>query len=101
MSMNLNRDSLYGIYDKVADTVAAVFIAPNDEYAERQFLMLVTTPDANVFSVNPNDFQLVKFNKPDFDVLRSSTDYSEGVLDKLRSARLTKFGDNSEVKKDE
>lgn len=101
MSMNLNRDSLYGIYDKLADTVAAVFIAPNDDYAERQFLMLISSPDASVFSVNPSDFQLVKFSTPDFDVLRSYSDYSESVIDKLRSARLAKFSDNAEVKKDE
>ena len=101
MSLSLSRDSLYGVYDKLADTVACVFIAPNDDYAERQFLMLITAPDANVFSVNPDDFQLVRFGKPEFDVIRSSSDYSDNVLDKLRSVRLSKFADNAEVKKDE
>lgn len=48
---------LYAIVDLKAKAVASVFVALNDEYAERSFLMLLTGT-SSVFTDFPEDFAL-------------------------------------------
>lgn len=80
----------YGIRDKVADTLSCVFISYNDQAAERQFFDLLSSPDATVFSINPNDFELVRFGSVP-ELVRAGHDYSDELLDKIRAERLAAF----------
>ena len=80
----------YGIRDKVADTLSCVFISYNDQAAERQFFDLLSSPDATVFSINPNDFELVRFGSEP-DLVRAGHDYAEDLLNKIRAERLAAF----------
>lgn len=97
INLDLNRSALYGIYDKVSDTVVCVFMAANDSAAERQYIGLISAPDATIFALNSSDFDLVKFACDSFDVLKNSNSYSAGLIDKIRSERAAKFIDNAKV----
>lgn len=93
------NNHVYVIYDSVSHDVACAFVAPNDAFAERQFLNLLSSPDATVFSLNMNDFSLCKFDAAPVKI-RAASDYAESLIHSLRAERV-KFADNSKEVKNE
>lgn len=101
MSDIVSKNTVYVIIDKVAGDIACAFVAPNDPFAERNFLNLLSSPDSSVFSLNPDDFILCKFNALPEEI-RKASDYSPDLIHRLRSERAAHFIDNvKEAKKDE
>lgn len=89
-ALKLDHINIYGLYDSVGETVAAVFVAPSDAAAERQYFSLLSSPEANMYTLNPADFTLIKFDN-EYTVVRSSSDYAPGLIDKARHERLEQF----------
>lgn len=88
-----DQPGVFGVYDSVGNTYACVFVAQNNADAERRFFNLITTPDATIFSLNMNDFTLVRFDEKVTKV-RAATDYSTGVIAKARQDRVLHYADN-------
>lgn len=86
----LNHVSVYALYDKVGETIAVAFIAPNDVAAERNYISVVTAPEATVFTLNPQDFQLIKLSQ-EAEVVRSYEDYAESLIEKIRHERAERY----------
>lgn len=98
-----NNPGVFGIYDKLGQTYGAVFVASNNDDAQRRFFNLLSSPDANVFSINCDDFILVRFSDKVEKVV-SGSDFSPQLILKARHDRISNFADNAvkqEVKSDE
>ena len=91
------RSTVYIILDKLTDDIACAFVAPNDAYAERQFLNLISSPDANVFSLNTKDFLLMKYVSGAAKV-RAADEYAESLIHSLRAERMNSYKSDHEEK---
>lgn len=49
---------IYSVIDRKAKQVVSIFQAPNDEAAQRAFLMVLTSPQSSIFTDFPEDFDL-------------------------------------------
>lgn len=113
---------IYGIIDRKAKNVAAVFQSSDDEAAKRSFLMLLTGPQ-NVYTDFPEDFDLYQIADISFNVgvkvsamgnenlagaglrvdsfevgcpLQAGVDLDKRYLDMVRADRFKKFSERGE-----
>lgn len=62
---------IYCIIDRKAKQVVSIFQALNDEAAQRAFLMVLTSPQSNIFTDFPEDFDVYPV---------ADLSYSAGIL---------------------